>query len=406
VKILLLNKYFYLKGGAERHVSKISKILETKGHQAIPFSMEDERNEPTPYAKYFVSKVDFNSPMSLGDKLRMISRVIYFLEAREKIEALMRKVKPNIAHLHNIAHQISPSVLHSLKKFDLPVIQTLHDYKLICPTYRMVVEGRICERCKGHQYYQAVLQRCNKGSFSFSLLNCVEMYIHKFSGIYEKNVDLFIAPSSFLHNKIIEFGVNGKKVVHIPNFIDAEGYSPKYNGENYLVYFGKVSAEKGLFTLVQAMRNIKTSKLLIVGEGELKKDLEKYILQKNIVNVKFLGHIKGDRLKTTIRNSLFAVLPSEWYENCPYSILEAFALGKPVIGSDIGGIPELIKDGVDGLLFAPGNSEELSEKIAYLISRPRLREQMGRDARKKVEEKYNPELYYQKVMGVYQKLLR
>lgn len=406
MKVLLVNKYFYLKGGPERHISKISKILEAKGHQAIPFSMQDERNEPTPYAKYFVSRVDFSSPMSLWDKLRMVPRVIYFLEAKEKIEALIRKVKPDIAHLHNIAHQISPSILHSLKKFGLPVIQTLHDYKLICPTYKMVAGGRICERCKGHQYYQAVLQRCNKGSFSFSLLNCVEMYIHKFSGIYEKNVDLFIAPSSFLHNKIIEFGINGKKVVHIPNFIDAEGYSPKYNGENYLVYFGKVSPEKGLFTLVQAIKNIKTSKLLIIGEGELKRNLENYVLQKNIVNVKFLGHIKGERLKRTIRNSLFAILPSEWYENCPYSILEAFALGKPVIGSDIGGIPELIEDGVNGLLFESGNSEELSEKIAYLISRPRLREQMGKNARKKVEEKYNPELYYQKVMGVYQKLLR
>jgi len=232
------------------------------------------------------------------------------------------------------------------------------------------------------------------------------MYIHKFWQIYEKNVDLFIAPSSFLHNKIIEFGINGKKVVHIPNFIDVEGYSPKYNGENYLVYFGKVSGEKGLFTLVQAMRNIKTSKLLIIGEGELKKDLEKYILQKNIVNVKFLGHIKGERLKTAVRNSQFAILPSEWYENCPYSILEAFALGKPVIGSDIGGIPELIEDGIDGLLFEPGNSEELSEKITYLIGRPGLRERMGRNARKKVEEKYNPEVYYQRLMGVYQKLLR
>ena len=164
MKVLLVNKYFYLKGGPERHISKISKILEAKGHQAIPFSMQDERNEPTPYAKYFVSRVDFNSPMPLGDKLRMVPRVVYFLEAKRKIEALIKEAKPDIAHLHNIAHQISPSVLHSLKEFDLPVVQTLHDYKLICPTYNMVARGRICERCKGHRYYQAVLQRCNKGS--------------------------------------------------------------------------------------------------------------------------------------------------------------------------------------------------------------------------------------------------
>jgi len=406
VKVLLLNKYFYLKGGPERHISKINKILEAKGHQTIPFSMQDERNEPTPYAKYFVSKVDFNSSMSLRDKLRMIPRVIYFLEAKRKIEALIRKVKPDIAHLHNIAHQISPSVLHSLKKFDLPVIQTLHDYKLICPTYNMVARGRICERCKGHQYYQAVLRRCNKGSFSFSLLNCVEMYLHKFLRIYERNVDFFIAPSDFLRNKVIEFGINGGKIFHIPTFVDSREYSPQYNGDNYFVYFGRVSQEKGLSTLVEAMKTVRASKLLIIGEGELKNSLEGYTSQKSISDIKFLGHLSSERLKSVVRSSRFVVLPSEWYENCPASILEAFALGKPVIGSNIGGIPELIEDGVDGLLFEPGNSEELSEKIAYLISRPQLREQMGKNARKKVEEKYNPEVYYQSLMGIYQKLLR
>jgi len=406
VKVLLVNKYFYLKGGPERHIFKINKILQAKGHQAIPFSMQDERNEPTPYAKYFVSKVDFNSSMSLRDKLRMIPRVIYFLEAKRKIEALIRKVKPDIAHLHNIAHQISPSVLHSLKKFDLPVIQTLHDYKLICPTYNMVARGRICERCKGHQYYQAVLQRCNKGSFSFSLLNCVEMYLHKFLRIYERNVDFFIAPSDFLRNKVIEFGINGGKIFHIPTFVDSREYSPQYNGDNYFVYFGRVSQEKGLSTLVEAMKTVRASKLLIIGEGELKNSLEGYTSQKSISDIKFLGHLSSERLKSVVRSSRFVVLPSEWYENCPASILEAFALGKPVIGSNIGGIPELIEDGVDGLLFEPGNSEELSEKIAYLISRPQLREQMGKNARKKVEEKYNPEVYYQSLMGIYQKLLR
>jgi len=406
VKVLLVNKYFYLKGGPERHISKISKILEAKGHQTIPFSMQDERNEPTPFAKYFVNKVDFNNPLSLGDKLRIIPRVIYFLEAREKIEALIKKARPDIAHLHNIAHQISPSILHSLKKFDLPIIQTLHDYKLICPTYNMVAGGRICEKCRGHRYYQAILQRCNKGSFSFSLLNCVEMYIHKLLGIYERNIDIFISPSNFLRHKIIEFGINGGKIFHIPTFVDSREYSPQHNGDNYFVYFGRVSQEKGLSTLVEAMKTVRTSRLLIIGEGELRNCLEEYTSQESISNIKFLGHLSGERLKLVVRNSKFVVLPSEWYENCPASILEAFALGKPVIGSNIGGIPELIEDGVDGVLFEPGNSEELSEKIAYLTSRPRLREQMGKNARKKVEEKYTPEVYYQSLMGIYQKLLR
>jgi len=232
------------------------------------------------------------------------------------------------------------------------------------------------------------------------------MYLHKFLRIYERNVDFFIAPSNFLRNKVIEFGIHGAKIFHIPTFVDSREYSPEYNGDNYFIYFGRVSKEKGLFTLVQAMKDIRTSKLLIIGEGELKKDLGKYILQENIASVKFLGHIKGERLKTTIRNSLFAILPSEWYENCPYSVLEAFALGKPVIGSNIGGIPELIEDGVDGLLFEPGNAEDLSAKISYLLNRRHLVQQMGRNARKKVKEEYNPELYYERLMEIYQRLMR
>lgn len=405
MKVLLVNKYFYLKGGPERHISKIGKVLESKGHQAIPFSMQDERNEPTPYAKYFVSKVDFNRPMSLGDKLRVIPRVIYFLEARRKIEALIKETKPDIAHLHNIAHQISPSILHSLKKFNLPVVQTLHDYKLVCPTYNMVTGGKICEKCWGHRYYQAILQRCNRGSFSRSLLNCVEMYIHWLLGIYERNIDVFISPSNFLRNKVIEFGINGERIFHIPTFVDSRYYSPRYDGDNYFVYIGRVSQEKGLRTLVEAMKNIRTSKLLIVGEGELKTCLEGYTSRKNISNIEFLGHLSGEALKSVVRDSRFVVLPSEWHENCPASILEAFALGKPVIGSNIGGIPELITDGVDGILFEPGNSEELSAKISYLLNAAHLVPQMGENARKKVEEKYNPEVYYHRLMGVYRKLV-
>ena len=406
MKVLLVNKYFYLKGGSERHISKISKMLETQGHQAIPFSMEDERNEPTTFDKYFVSKVDFNSTMSVGDKLRIVPRVLYFLEAKRKIEALIKEAKPDIAHLHNIAHQISPSILDSLKKFDLPVIQTLHDYKLICPTYNMVAGGRICERCKGHHYYQAVLQRCNKGSLTFSLLNCVEMYVHRLLGIYERNIDIFISPSNFLRNKLIECGIDGGKIFHIPNFVDPREYLPHYEAEDYFVYFGRISEEKGLLTLIRSMRDIKSSRLLIIGEGALRGRLEEYILEKGIANIEFLGYLDEDQLKSVIRNSMFVVIPSEWYENCPYSVLEAFAMGKPVVGSNIGGIPELIEEGVDGLLFEPGNSEELSEKIAFLISRPRLREEMGRCARKKVEEKYNPGLYYERLMKIYQKLMR
>ena len=405
MKILFVNKFYYLRGGAERSFFESSLILEARGHRVIPFSMQDERNEPTPYARYFVDNVEFNRDHSLREKIEIIPRVIYFSQDRRKLEQLLRKEHVDVAHLHNIAHQLSPSILDSFKKFGIPVVQTMHDYKLICPTYMMLAKEQVCQRCLGGHYYHAALQKCNKDSFSASLLNMVEMYIHRGLNLYERGIDLFIAPSRFLRQKLIEDGIGDTPIFYLPNFIDTKEYIPQYGGQNYCVYFGRLASNKGVMTLIRAMRGLGNLNLRIVGEGLQRQALQDLVRQEKLNNVEFLGYLSGGNLKDVIKNSLFVVVPSEWYENCPFSILESFALGKAVIGSEIGGIPELIVPGKDGLLFKPGDVDDLRVKMQSLASDPERTVKMGMNAREKAERKYGVDAHYKMLMAAYEEVL-
>ena len=405
MKILQVNKFYYLRGGAERYFFEIKEVLEERGHQVIPFSMHDARNEQSPYSKFFMSPIDYGGPMSLKTKFKAIPRVLFSMEAKRKIDALIEETKPDVAHLHNIAHHISPSILYPLQKHHIPVVQTLHDYKLICPTYRMLAKGKICERCKVNRFYNAILQKCNKGSLSASILNCIEMSMHKIMGLYD-TVGVFISPSIFLKNKLVEHGVAEERIVHLPNILGIDDFTPQYDSckNGYILYFGRVSHEKGLLTLIHAMKEIPDVQLKIVGEGPFTEHLKKCIEQERRINILLTGYLSGEDLKNTIRDSMFTVLPSEWYENYPYSILESFALGKPVVGSRIGGIPELIRHGETGLTFEAGNGEDLRSKIQELLKNPGVIREMGIRARHVSEEILDADIHSERLMKIYKKV--
>jgi glycosyltransferase involved in cell wall biosynthesis len=401
--VLSVNKFHYITGGADRCYLQWADLLERQGHETVFFSMHHERNLPTPYAKYFVDEVDFFNS-SMRDLPSMAMRVLYSFQARKRIEALIQDTQPDVAHLHNVAHQLSPSILHPLKKHGIPVVQTLHDYKFGCPTYMFYTEGQVCERCKGGRYYNVLLHRCNRGSLAASALNCAEMYFHQLLGIYD-NVDAFISPSNFLRQKMIEYGVAPERVVCIPNFIALDEYRPEYTHEDYFLFCGRLLAIKGVRTLLAAMASIKEAKLYVVGEGELKQELESHAADRGMENVSFLGYKSGEELKSIIAKSMFSVIPSEWYENLPYAVLESFALGTPVVAANIGGIPELIDEGVDGVLFKPGDVDDLVDKIRSLLARRQDLAEMGRQARAKIERQYDAETHYDRVLSLYQTLL-
>lgn len=399
MKILLANKYFYLKGGADCVFLDSAKLLSNKGHKVIFFSMHHPKNLYSAYEKYFVSNVDYEKG-GIKNKIDSTIKLLYSFEAKRKAEELIKEEKPDVAHLHNIYHQISPSIIHALKKFKVPIVMTLHDYKMVCPSYSMLSDGKICESCNNGKYYHCFSKKCVKDSKAKSLLNTIEMYLHhKILHIYDM-IDVFISPSMFLKAKLEEMGFKGK-VVHLPNFVNLEDYEPQYDWqENSIVYFGRLSKEKGLFTLIESMKGLNI-KLKIIGEGPLKESLESRVRSCGLENIKFTGYKGGDELKDEIRKAMFIILPSEWYENNPRSIIEGFALGKPAIGARIGGIPELVKDNETGLTFEPWNADDLKRKILQLLENPSEISRMGKIARKMVDEEFNPEIHYEKLMKIY-----
>lgn len=402
--ILSANKFYYIKGGCERYMFGLNQLLRAQGHQIIPFSMVHPENEASQYSSYFVSEIDFFSSGGMASKIKAGLNVIYSREARVKIDVLIKETQPHIAHLHNIAHQLSPSILYALQKNNIPTIQTLHDLKLVCPTYTMYTQGQVCERCLSGQYYNALRYRCNKGSVPASAINVVEMYLHNsILHSYDK-VDAFIAPSLFLRRKMIEGGVAPERIHYIPHFIKADDYTPHYQNDGYLLFFGQLITVKGLDVLLKAMQELPKTRLVVAGRGADKERYETYAREHNL-NVSFVGFQSGDALRKLVQNSLAVVVPSVWYENLPYTILEAFAYGKPVIASRLGGMAELVADGETGYLFEVGNPQDLAEKIRMALANSAKLPEMGHIAREKIEREFSPGLHLERIMSLYKQFI-
>lgn len=403
MRILAVNKYFYLKGGCETYYFALNKALKDKGHDIIHFSMKDEKNAWSPYEKYFVNNIDYYDK-SLFKRISYASKIIYSREAKKKISHLIKAGTPQLAHIHNFYHQLSPSILKEIKRNGIPIVYTAHDLKLICPNYQMLNRGEVCEKCSGKKFYACTLNRCMKNSLPASLVSTAEMCLHSMLRSFDA-IDTIITPSRFYRNKFIEFGYAPERIVHIPNFVDTKANQPNYFSQGYIAYVGRISKEKGIMTLIQAMRNVKSIDLYIVGDGPLKNEAEKQIEHFNLSNVKMLGFQTGKKLDSIIKNSKFTVLPSEWYENSPMSVFESMSYGKAVIGSNMGGIPELIEHEKTGLVFESKNSEQLAIQINYLIDNPKKAGEMGREARRKAELEYGKENHFERIEQLYSKLL-
>lgn len=404
MKILAVNKFYYIKGGAESYFFSLNNLCIEKGHEIVPFSMKDEKNVKSQYEKYFIDNIDYSN-MDFKTKIKNTGKIIYSFEAKNKIGNLIKDTKPDIAHLHIFQHQMSPSIIHEIKKAGIPIVNTVHDLKVICPNYKMLNAKGICEKCKGHKYYNCVANACSKGSKLYSLVNMFEAYLHEFLKSYSY-VDKFICPSEFYRRKFIEFGIPENKVDFIPNFVDVNEFEPCYSSEDYFIYVGRLSGEKGIKTLIKAMDKVKSSKLCIIGTGPIEKELKEQVESLNLKNVEFLGYKSGKDLENAIKNSRFTVIPSEWYENCPMSVIEAMAYGKPVIGSNLGGIPELIEDGSTGIIYKAGDDKELAEKINYMLSDAERCKNMGRAGRERAEKMYDKYVHYEKVEEVYKSLIK
>ncbi|MCI0696921.1 glycosyltransferase family 4 protein [candidate division KSB1 bacterium] len=405
----MVDKFFFIKGGAERYYFELKKLLESKGHEVIPFSMRHPENYDTPFAGDFVENLEFNDLSALTkirQTPRIIGRVIYSQASKEAVTRLVEKVKPDIAHVHMIDHQLSPSILHAFRDYGIPVVQTCHQYKLVCPSYRLFImhKNQVCEKCVKGDFYHAVLERCHKDSFAASALVALESYIHKAMGIYNL-IDIFHVPSRFLGKKLVEAGYSPDKIWHSFYTINLEDYPYHPKSTDYVIYYGRLSEEKGVLTLLKAMLRAPEVNLYIVGDGPQRPILENFASKEQLKTVRFWGNQNGGALVRLVQQAKFVVVPSEWYDNSPLVIYESFSMGKPVIASTLGGMPELVDDGENGFHFTAGEAEDLAEKMRLLWHDPALCEKMGKNARHKAEAEFSPEAHYAKILAVYEKLI-
>lgn len=403
MNVLLVNKFYYIKGGSETYLFALEEELRKKKHNVFPFAMQDDKNNEAITSEYFVNNIDYGNSSFLK-KIGLSAKIVFSREAYKKMNSLLDRYQIDIAHLNIFQHQLSPSILYPIKKRNIPIIYTVHDLKVMCPNYKMLTKGSICEKCINGKYYNVVLNKCTKDSLLGSTVNMVESYVHSFLGIYKNLIDIFITPSKFYREKMIEWGFPPEKIIHIPNFVEPNKFSPSWKYEDYFLYFGRLSEEKGIFTLLKAINEAKTNiKVKIAGSGPLQEKLESFIKEKNLSSkVELLGFKSGNELEELIKNSKAVIMPSEWYENGPLSLIESFAYGKLVIGSNIGGIPEHIDEDINGFLFEPKNYHELASIIdkVNLFEYKRLRD-MGDSARKKVEDIYNNQYYMKNLLEAY-----
>ena len=401
MRVLIANKFFFRNGGSEVVMFQERSYLQKSGVHVVDFSMDDPRNVESPYREYFVRHRAYGN--GGGGISRQIANAVSLIHSREavsRIGGLIENERPDIVHCHNIYHQLTPSIIGAAKRRGIPVVLTLHDYKTVCPVYTRLRNGSVCSDCLDGKFLNVLRHRCADGSFGKSAILYAEAIAQKLLRSYER-VDAVLAPSHFMAKSVTRHRFAGDRVHVLYNGIDLREISASKTDKNYILYMGRLTPEKGVATLLEAHAQMSDGlDLRIAGTGPLEEDL-----RRRYSRARFIGYVSGDALCKTIEEASVVVAPSEWYENCPMSVLEAMAYGKPVIASNIGGIPELVSDGETGFLFEAGNREALRVCLEKVMNSPAMRARLGAAGRKRVEECFTAEQHFEKLMGVYSSLL-
>lgn len=396
MKILIVNKFLYPHGGSETYALKIGKFLKEKGHEVEYFGMEDRRNIVGNSRGAYTSNMDFHTGKWV--KFLYPFKIIYSVEARKKIREVLESLNPDVVHLNNFYFQITPSILYEIKKFEkvkqkrIKIVFTAHDYHLICPNHmlRRFATNENCERCVCGDFFNCISGKCIHGSIVKSSIGCMEAYVYKFLKTY-RFIDIIICPTAFMKSKLDRNRVLRDKTMVLHNFIDeiSHGNIKK----DYVLYFGRYSKEKGIETLIEVCKQLTDIPFIFAGTGPLEEEINK------VCNIRNMGFMKGEELYDLIAQAKFSICPSEWYENCPFSVMESIMYGTPVLGADIGGIPELIEDKKNGELFISGDKENLSKKIKNLwVNKDKCKKYVAGCQKSNL---ITIEEYYQKLIGIY-----
>lgn len=397
--VLMVNKFVYHRGGAEDYMLALAEMLEHEGAQTLYFGMQFDRNLPVDTSRFFPSSVDFDNPSGTRERVRAVGRMIHSSEARRGISGLLAETPVDIAHLHNVYHQLSPSILRPLKDAGIPIVMTAHDYKLVCPVYTLTTGGHECTRCVGGSPWNALKLRCNRGSVTGSAAVAFESWLHRRTGAYDP-VDVLISPSRYLRDRLVDGGIAPERVEVIPNFVHA-GPPPSEPGEGVL-YAGRLAREKGVDVLIRAVAGT-SLQLRIAGDGPLRARLEQ-LAHDLAAPVTFLGHLSRPELQQELESALMVAVPSTWPENCPLIVLEAMAAGRPLVASNVGGLPELARHEREGLLVADSDVEELRNALLALDSDRAHAKALGEAAHERATAEFSPETHLARILDVYRRL--
>ena len=398
MKILMINKFLYPNGGSETYIFKLGEYLQKIGHEVQYFGMKHEGRCVGNNIEAYTSNMDFHSGSKLS-KLIYPIKTIYSSEAREKIRLVLNDFKPDICHLNNFNYQLTPSIILEIVKWrkqtgnKCHIVFTAHDYQLICPNHQLKnpITNENCEKCLGGKFINCVKGKCIHGSTVKSMVGMLEAYFWKMNGAY-KYIDKIICCSEFLKRKMDSNSLFAKKTIALHNFVEEVEYK-EVEKKDYILYFGRFSEEKGINTLLKACKLLPEIQFVFAGSGPLEDKINE------VSNIKNVGFQKGNSLEKLIREAQFTIYPSEWYENCPFSVMESQMYGTPVLGAKIGGIPELIVEGKTGELFESGNINSLTEKIKEIWQNNEKRKLYSKNCREITFD--TVEKYVEKLMKIY-----
>ncbi|CAM2986428.1 glycosyltransferase family 4 protein [Skermania piniformis] len=408
-RILHVNKFRYRRGGAESYMLDLAASQRAEGHQVAIFAMEHPDNEPDPNDDLYPARMELNPPPeTVGERVGTALGVLYRRDARVAMDRMLQRFQPDVVHLHNIYHQLSPSILRPIAKRSVPAVMTLHDYKLACPTYQFLDHGQICEACISRKFGNAVKRRCNQGSLTGSTLSAIELTAHTYLGAYGP-IDRFLCPSRFLLQKMAQARVYPDRLRHLPNFCDVTGIDPAAGPGRGVLYAGRLSAEKGVDTLIDAAALLPAGiDVTIAGDGPERAELEQRAIRTGVADrVHFRGRVNRDEVHAAMRAAAVVVVPSRWYENQPMTILEAFGCARPVVATHLGGLPELVRDGITGRLVPHDDPAALARALAEVVAAESAvapADSMGAAARAYTVERSSLRRHLQDLEAIYSEL--
>lgn len=389
MKVLLVHNYYQQPGGEDRVYAQERQLLESRGHAVVTYQRSN--NELLEFSPF--------------QRLSAPKNAVWAKQAYRQILALLRQERPDIVHVHNTFMQISPSIFAACREAGVPVVQTLHNFRLLCPAATFFRDGQICEECLESGLWRSVLHACYRQSRSATATVAIMLAVHRKARTWIDDVTAYIALSQFSRRKLIQGGLPAQKIMVKPNFVSSDPGEKNAAGDG-AIFVGRLSPEKGLKTLLQAWRRLSVPiPLQIIGDGPLRGDLERLASDWKLSQVRFLGHLRHEATQSAIKGARLLILPSECYENFPMTIVEALSCGTPVVCSRLGAMQEIVADNTTGLHFTPGNPEELAEKVAWAWDHPRQVEDMGKAARLEYEQRYTAESNYAALMNIYQQAI-